>query len=264
MGGNPVAVVHDAAGLTPEQMLAFTRWMNLSESTFIVPTTRPEADYHVRIFTPATELPFAGHPTLGTCHAWLEAGNVPKTSSRVIQECGAGLVTLHRSEGRLAFEAPPLLKSGPVDVAELSYLARVLGLSTEDIVDASWTDNGPGWVTVLLSSAEAVLAVSPMGKADRQTDIGVVGLHPAGHSTAVEVRAFFTDDQLIMREDPVTGSLNAAAGAWLVQTGRLSPPYVAAQGTAMGRSGRIYVDRSPAGTLLVGGDTHTVFAGQMG
>ena len=261
--GNALAVVHQADDMDPADMLAFTRWMNMSECTFLQTPTSPEADYRVRIFTPAHELPFAGHPTLGTCHAWLEAGGQARQPGRVVQECGAGLVVLHQIDGRLAFEGPPVFRDEPVTDEELDRVVEVLGIEREAIVDARWTDNGPGWVTVLLADADAVLAVNPVGAKGREADIGVAGLHAKGQEAALEIRAFFTDDQFILREDPVTGSLNAAAGAWLVDSGRLKTPYVAAQGTAMGRAGRVYVDRSPTGALLVGGETITVGTGNL-
>ena len=263
LGGNPVAVVHDAGDMTSDHMLAFTRWMNLSECTFLQPVTAAGADYRVRIFTPDRELSFAGHPTLGTCHAWLEAGGQPKKPGLIVQQCEAGLVTLYAVEDRLAFDAPPVQRTGPVDDADLDHVVRVLGIEREEIVDAAWTDNGPGWVTVLLKSADAVLALKPDGGTGERTDIGVVGLHPSGREVALEVRAFFTDDQRVLREDPVTGSLNAAAGEWLVESGRLSAPYVAAQGTAMGRSGRIHIDRGPTGKIRVGGVTQTIISGRL-
>ena len=188
--GNPVAVVHGADGLSDEQLQRFARWTNLSETTFLLTPTTDEADYRVRIFTPSRELPFAGHPTLGTCHAWLEAGGAPR-GERVVQECPAGLVRLRRDGGRLAFAAPPLLRSGPVDEADVQHVADLLRLDRSKVVDAEWTDNGPGWVSILVPSAEDVLAIQP-GAVD--LEIGVVGPYPAGSEAAFEVRALTRKD----------------------------------------------------------------------
>jgi PhzF family phenazine biosynthesis protein len=257
--GNPVAVVLDGDGLPPEAMRQFANWTNLSETTFVLPPTEPGADYRVRIFTPAAELPFAGHPTLGTCHAWLTAGGTPRQPDVIVQECGAGLVTLRRTPDGLAFAAPPVLRDGPVDAGLLAHIADVLRVDRSAIVDASWADNGPGWVAVLLASADAVLAVRP-GLAD--LDLGVVGPYPPGSPAAFEVRAFFPKDGATA-EDPVTGSLNASVAAWLLRTGRATAPYVASQGTALGRRGRVHVSRDPDGTIWVAGGTVTCVSGQV-
>jgi PhzF family phenazine biosynthesis protein len=261
--GNPVAVVHDADGLTDEQMAAFARWTNLSETTFLLAPTDPAADYRLRIWTPGGELPFAGHPTLGSGHAWLEAGGTP-AGADVVQECGVGLVTVRRGEApgggtRLAFAAPPLLRSGPVAPEDLARIARALRLGVSDVVDAAWIDNGPGWVGVLLRDAAAVLALDPDPTAFGGLKIGVAGAHPAGTSEAqIEVRAFLPD--MGVGEDPVTGSLNAGLGQWLA--GRVLPPsYVAAQGTALGRRGRVHVTTDAAGQVWAGGDTVTTISG---
>jgi PhzF family phenazine biosynthesis protein len=250
--GNPVAVVHDAEGLDDATLQRFAAWTNLSETTFLLPPTEPAADYRVRIFTPSRELPFAGHPTLGSARAWLEAGGAPSDLDVVVQECGAGLVRIRRDGERLAFAAPPLLHGGPVDPDDLAEVVAALGVEPGVVVDAQWGDNGPGWVMVLLDSAESVLALTPDGtKMSRFPDIGVAGPHPAGGEVAYEVRAFFMPGPT---EDPVTGSLNAALGQWLVRTGRASSSYVAAQGTALGRRGRAYVDQVED-DLWVGGQT---------
>jgi PhzF family phenazine biosynthesis protein len=256
--GNPVAVVLEAGGVSDEEMQRFARWTNLSETTFVLPPEHPEADYRVRIFTPSQELPFAGHPTLGTCHAWLSAGGAPQDPEVVVQECGAGLVRVRRTPPGLAFAAPPLLRSGAVEEALLERIASALGIGRAEIVDAQWADNGPGWVAVLLESAEAVLALTP---AFIDLDLGVAGLHPEGAPEAVEVRAFFPKDGTLA-EDPVTGSLNASLGQWLLGSGRLRAPYVARQGTALGRSGRVHVSRDPDGTVWVGGGTLTCVKGE--
>ena len=256
--GNPVAVVLDADGLDDEDMARFASWTNLSETTFVLPPTQPGADYRVRIFTPTVELPFAGHPTLGTCHAWLEA-NGARNGDSVVQECGAGLVTVRREPEGLAFAAPPLLRGGPVDDALLAELVSALGLAPGDVVDAQWADNGPGWVAVLLASAEQVLALRP---GYLEMDIGVAGPHPPGSPEALEVRAFFPKDGVLM-EDPVTGSLNASLAGWLLDSGRLEAPYVARQGTALGREGRVHVSRDDDGTVWVGGATVTCVSGSV-
>jgi PhzF family phenazine biosynthesis protein len=257
--GNPVAVVLDAVGLETEEMQRFANWTNLSETTFVLPPGAPEADYHVRIFTPVAELPFAGHPTLGTCHAWLAAGGASKQADLVVQECGAGLVPVRRTDDGLAFAAPPLLRSGPVDEDVVAHLASVLRLDSAEIVDAEWADNGPGWVAVLLASADAVLALRP-GFVD--LDVGVVGPYPAGSPQAWEVRAFSPKSGSTV-EDPVTGSLNASLAQWLLRTGRAEAPYVASQGGALGRSGRVHVSRDADGTIWVGGGTVTCVAGEV-
>ncbi|HEX7473352.1 MAG TPA: PhzF family phenazine biosynthesis protein [Candidatus Limnocylindrales bacterium] len=257
--GNPVAVVLDGEGLTTEAMLRFANWTNLSETTFLLRPTVAEADYRVRIFTPVAELPFAGHPTLGSCHAWLEAGGRPRHPELVVQECAAGLVRIRRTDAGLAFAAPPLIRSGPVEESLVEHIADVLGLDRSAIQDAEWVDNGPGWVAVLLESAEAVLAVRP-GFVD--LDLGLVGPYPAGSPAAIEVRAFFPKDGATV-EDPVTGSLNASLVPWLLRTGRVATPYVASQGTALGRAGRAHVSRDADGTIWVGGGTVTCVLGEV-
>lgn len=258
--GNPLAVVLDADGLTTEQMQRFAAWTNLSETTFVLPPTDPAADYRVRIFSPVTELPFAGHPTLGTCHCWLQTGATPQRTDMIVQECRAGLVRIRQAgDDLLMFAAPPLLRSGPVDEALTGRIASALGIARSDIVEARWADNGPGWVAVLLSSATAVLALQP---SPIDIDIGVVGPYPPGAAYAIEVRAFFPKDGAMV-EDPVTGSLNAAVAQWLLNTGRATTPYVASQGTALGRSGRVYIERDDDGTVWVGGATVACVSGDV-
>lgn len=254
--GNPVAVVHDADGVSDEQMAAFARWTNLSETTFLLTPTDPAADYRLRIWTPGGELPFAGHPTLGSAHAWLEAGGVP-VGQDVVQECGAGLVTLRRRE-RLSFGAPPLTRSGPVDDADVDAIATALAIPRADIVDTAWIDNGPGWVGVLLRDAGAVLAIEPDWAAFGDLKIGVVGPYDGG-PLAAELRAFCPGYG--MPEDPVTGSLNAGVGQWLAGS-RLPTSYVASQGTALQRAGRIHVELVD-GQIWVGGDTRTTVSGSV-
>jgi PhzF family phenazine biosynthesis protein len=257
--GNPVAVVLDGDGLTTEEMQRFAHWTNLSETTFVLTPTEQEADYRVRIFTPVEELPFAGHPTLGTCHAWLSAGGGPSRADVVVQECAAGLVPVRRSNDGLAFAAPPLLRSGPVEEPLVERIASILGIERAALVDAQWVDNGPGWVAALLGSAEEVLALRP-GFVD--IHLGVVGPYPEGSPEAFEVRAFFPKDGSTV-EDPVTGSLNASLAQWLLRTGRAKAPYVASQGTALGRAGRLHVARDAEGTIWTGGGTVTCVSGEV-
>ena len=257
--GNPVAVVHDADDLTDVQMAALASWTNLSETTFLLRPTVPGADYRLRIFTPARELPFAGHPTLGSARAWLEAGGVPADDGGPVQECGAGLVRVRTGE-RLAFAAPPLVRSGPVAAADLAVITAALG--TDAVVDAAWVDNGPGWVAVLLPDAASVLALRPDPRAlaarELTRAVGVVGPHPEGGDAAFEVRAFVPETGA--GEDPVTGSLNAGLAMWLVGAGHAPPSYVAAQGTVLGRRGRVYVEHAGV-EVWIGGDTVLGVAG---
>lgn len=254
--GNPVAVVHDADALDDETMARFARWTNLSETTFLLRPRDPAADYRLRIWTPGGELPFAGHPTLGSAHAWLEAGGVP-AGSDVVQECGAGLVRLRRDDaGRLSFQAPPLTRSGPVSAEDVAGICRALRIGTDAIVEASWIDNGPGWVGVLLADAAAVLALDPDLAAFGDLKIGVVGAYDDG-PLAAEVRAFCPGYG--PAEDPVTGSLNAGIGQWLAGE-RLPSSYVAGQGTVLGRAGRVHVTRT-GDEVWVGGDTRTTITG---
>jgi PhzF family phenazine biosynthesis protein len=261
--GNPVAVVHDAEELATDEMVAITRWLNLSETTFLLSPTNSEADYRVRIFTLRGELPFAGHPTLGTCHAWLSTGGRP-AGEFVVQECGIGLVPLRRGE-RLSFAAPPLIRSGPVDDGFVEEVAAVLGIRSSAIVGAEWVDNGPGWVGILLEDSESVLALEPdIGRyrGSEQLDIGVVAPHSDGSDVDFEVRAFFANDKGQPVEDPVTGSLNASLAQWLIGSGRAPDSYVAAQGTSIGRAGRVHITRDGSG-VWVGGSTTTHVSGEI-
>ncbi len=255
--GNPLAVVLDGTGLSTAQMQHFTNWTNLSEATFVLPPTHAQADYAVRIFCPGRELPFAGHPTLGTCHAWLAAGGVPK-AEEVVQECGVGLVKIQRTAGRLAFAAPPLRRGGPLDEADVQQIARGLGVARSDILHHAWCDNGPLWRGVMLGSAEQVLALQPDVLLLQGLDIGVVA--PASGETQFEVRAFFPGNNGLC-EDPVTGSLNAALGQWLIGAGLAPVRYVASQGTAMARAGRVHVHRDAQGQVWVAGDSVTSVQG---
>ena len=259
--GNPVAVVLDSQDLDDEDLKRFSVWTNLSECTFVFPPSDPAADYRVRIFSLNTELPFAGHPTLGTARAWLEAGGVPKNSNRVVQECGIGLVDIQIEAQRLAFSAPERLRSGPVDDSLLNDLIDIIGVKSEQVIDAEWLDNGPGWVGLLLDNATSVLDLKPdASNHPGRWDIGVIAPSDSGAGTAFELRAFFTEGHEPLREDPMTGSLNASAAQWLISSGRASAPYVASQGTAMGRNGRIYISQD-AGMLWVGGEAKVVISG---
>jgi PhzF family phenazine biosynthesis protein len=267
--GNGLAVVLDGRGLTSERMLGFTKWTNLSEATFVLPPEDPQADYRVRIFTTSGELPFAGHPTLGTCHAWLQAGGKPK-GEFIVQECGVGLVKIRRDGDRLAFAAPPLRRSGPLDGNDLEIIARGLRIRREDIVAHAWCDNGPGWRGVMLRSAEEVLALKPdgalldglfIGVTAPRGKVGVVAPRPTGDECAFEVRAFFPGNNGTA-EDPVTGSLNAALAQWLTREGHAGDEYIAAQGTAIGRAGRVHV-RKDGADLWIGGQSVTCIDGQV-
>jgi PhzF family phenazine biosynthesis protein len=243
-------------------MQAITRWMNLSETTFLLPPSTEDADYRVRIFTLQREMPFAGHPTLGSCHAWLKAGGRPKNGDEIAQECGAGLIPLRRTNGVLAFAAPPLIRTGSVDESKLEEIAQALRIPRTAIVDAEWADNGPGWIAVLLESAEAVLKLEPARDHPTRLDIGVVGLYPPGGAAAIELRALFSDHNGALLEDPVTGSLNASVAQWLLRTRRLHSPYTASQGKCIGRSGLIFIEQDGAGKVWVGGRTTTLIDGR--
>ena len=257
--GNPVAVVLDGDGMSTDEMQKFARWTNLSETTFVLPPRAAGADYRVRIFTTSTELPFAGHPTLGTCHGWLQDMTEAERPATVVQECDAGLVQVRPIPVGLAFAAPPLLRYEPVDDSLISQLAASLGVARDDVVDAHWVDNGPGWVAVLLADADAVLSVRPTSL---DLPVGVAGPYPAGSPCAVEVRGFFPMGGILV-EDPVTGSLNASLAQWLLDTNRVPAPYVASQGSALGRAGQVYIDRDDAGVIWVGGGTVTCVTGDV-
>ena len=258
--GNPLAVVHGADTLSDAQMHAFARWTNLSETTFLLKPTDPAADYRVRIFTPHRELPFAGHPTLGSCHAWLEAGGAPRSNSETVQQCAVGLIRIRRSGVRLAFAAPPRLRTGPLEDELLARIGHALSLRPEDIVDHQWVDNGPGWAAVRLRSAEAVLHLQIDWPALGGIKLGVVGPHAAGHDAQFEVRALIGEGAGY--EDPVTGSLNASLAQWLIETGAAPEAYVAAQGTCLQRAGRVHIHRE-AGTVWVGGVSVSCVRGEL-
>ncbi|WP_369345464.1 PhzF family phenazine biosynthesis protein [Demequina globuliformis] len=260
-----MAVVLDAEDLTATQMQTIAQWTNLSETTFVTAPTDPGADYHVRIFTPVQELPFAGHPTLGTARAWLDAGNAPRTPGTVIQQCGVGLVPVRVDGDRLSFAAPPRVRSGTPADADLDRACERLRLTREEVVATAWVDNGPGWLGIVLANADRVLAIDPdPSPTDEAGHYGVVGPYGAGgpDGVAVEVRAFIYDPGTAVREDPVTGSLNAALGQWLTESGRLTAPYVARQGTAMGRDGRVSVT-AEGSDLWIGGSAHILLSGSI-
>lgn len=261
MRGNPLGVVHGGVGLSDAQMLALTRWLGFSETTFLLPPTDPKADYRVRIFFPAGELPFAGHPTLGSCHAWLEAGGVAQHEGVVFQECGVGLVELKRDEGRLAFRAPELVRTGPLDGDELGEAIRVAGVRREQVVEAVHVANGPRWQMLRLRSVEDLLAAEPAAKAPVGTDVGLVAPHAPGGEVAWEVRAFFADQHGAVKEDPVTGSFNAGVAMHLFAGGLAEGSYVAGQGQKVGADGRIVCSRDETGAVWIGGRTATISRG---
>ncbi len=259
LGGNPLAVVHTAEGLSEAQMAALARWTNLSETTFLLPPADPGADYYVRIFTPGGELPFAGHPTLGSCHAWLAAGGKPRMPGLVVQQCGVGLVRVRCDGPRLEFAAPPLRRTGVLEPDVLAKIAKALALLPSDIVHHQWVDNGPGWGAVMLRSARQVLSLQADWASLAPLKLGVVGPHEAGHDAAFEVRAFSGSGGY---EDPVTGSLNASLAQWLIGAGLAKSSYVAAQGTALQRAGRVHL-RKDGEDVWVGGDVVAVILGEV-
>ncbi|MCY7314414.1 MAG: PhzF family phenazine biosynthesis protein [Rubrivivax sp.] len=263
--GNPLAVVHEAEGLSDDTMAAFARWTQLSETTFLLPPGAADlgagADYRVRIFTPHQELPFAGHPTLGSCHAWLAAGGRPQQHGMVVQACAAGLVRIRQQGQRLAFAAPPLLRGGPLDDALIDRIVQGIGLSRADVLRHQWVDNGPGWCALQLHTAAQVLAVQPDWAVLGNIKLGLVGEQPAGRDAQIEVRALIGLGSSGY-EDPVTGSLNASLAQWLVAAGVLPPRYVAAQGTVLQRAGRVHVAQQGA-DLWIGGDVVSCIEGRL-
>ena len=258
--GNPVAVVHDADGVEDADMQRIANWTNLSETTFVLTPTDPTADYRVRIFTPDRELPFAGHPTIGTCHAWLEAGGQPIAADTIVQECEAGLITLRRDTDRLAFAAPPMVRTGPLTAEERADAVAVLGIDAGAVLAAEWVDNGPGWCVVQVATPAEVLAIEAGPPRGEIEDIGVVAVQPKGTDADIEIRAFFAVNGTML-EDPVTGSLNASVAQWLIASGRIEAPYVAAQGTAIGRAGRVHITTDGEGAVWVGGHAVTCVSG---
>lgn len=249
LSGNPVAVIHDAETLSEEQMAALARWTNLSETTFLLKPDNPRADYRLRIFAPGGELPFAGHPTLGSCHAWLSAGGKPGDSDVIVQQCKAGLITIRREGSLLAFAAPPLIRSGPLENDVVDKIAKAFDLQPSDIVRHQWVDNGPGWCAVMLRSAQEVLSLKPDWATLSPLNLGVAGLHSSTHDADLELRAFIGRGGY---EDPVTGSLNASVAQWLIKEGALKSTYTAAQGTVLQRAGRVHLRQSSDGTWVAG------------
>ena len=267
--GNPVAVVHGAVGLADDQMAAFASWTNLSETTFLLPPSKDAgeagADYRLRIFTPAGELPFAGHPTLGSAHAWLEAGGVPAAEGRIVQECGLGLIELRRDGEDLAFRAPGFLRAGEVDEQTLARAIGALGVPRDRVLRSNWIDNGPGWLGIQLVSADDVLGLRPDFVAMSGLEIGVIGAHEEDQRAELgadyEVRAFCPGFSI--PEDPVTGSLNAGFALWLVRAGHLPGDFVTRQGTALRRNGRVRITTDEAGDIWVGGTSRTLIEGTL-
>lgn len=257
--GNALPVIADADGLDGAEMQRLTRWFGYSETAFLLAPTKASADYRTRIFTLDRELPFAGHPTLGSCHAWLEIGEQPRQSDRIIQECGAGLVELRTAADTLAFAAPPLVRSGAAEERDVARFADFLGVARSEILEAAWIDNGPGWAGVMLASPEALLALRPPSSWPERIELGVVAPYPSGSEAAYEVRSFFSGERGAVLEDPITGSLNASIAQWIGD--RFASPYVAHQGTAIHRKGRVTVDRDGAGQYWIGGRTVTVASG---
>jgi len=258
--GNPLALVHDAQDLTDQDMARLARWTNLSETAFLLPATHPDADYRVRIWTPRRELPFAGHPTLGSCHGWLSQSGMPKADDCIVQECAIGLVKIRRDDTRLAFAAPPLLRSGPIGTPALEAIARGLNISLNQVIDHQIVDNGPAWVALLLDSADSVLKIRPDVSALAPYKVGIAGPYPAGEDVQFEVRAFAADAG--GGEDPVTGSLNAGIASWFIKTGIAPDSYVVSQGTALGRQGRLYIQQVD-GHIWVAGQCLTTIEGTL-
>ncbi|WP_061961830.1 PhzF family phenazine biosynthesis protein [Demequina flava] len=261
--GNPVAVVLGADGLTTQEMARISAWTNLSECTFVLDPTEPGADYRVRIFSLTNELPFAGHPTLGTARAWLDARGVSQTPGTVVQECGAGLVPVRVDGDNLAFAAPPRIRSGPVATEELAAACALLNIDPSTVVDAAWADNGPGWIALWLGNVDEVLAVSPDGAPQPGLRmVGIAARHDAAGPADVEVRTFFNDTDGPLREDPITGSFNASLAQWLLESDRLCAPYTARQGTMLGRAGHVTIT-AEGGDVWVGGWTHVAITGEI-
>ncbi|WP_420310627.1 PhzF family phenazine biosynthesis protein [Streptomyces sp. YS-B37] len=257
--GNPVAVVLDGIGLSDEEMQGLARWTNLSETTFLLPPTVPEADYRVRIFTPGGELPFAGHPTLGSARAWLEGGGTPQDDERVVQECGVGLVTVRRGEDVLSFAAPPRLREGALDEDQLLRFVGALGIERDQVVAHEWVDNGPGWAVVRLSTAAEVLALEPDFSLVPDAMVGAIGPHPDGSRHAFEMRTFAPGAGV--PEDPACGSMNAGVGQWLTSTGAAPASYRVSQGTRLGRAASIEITADADGTVWVSGAAVVLISG---
>lgn len=258
--GNALAVVHEANDLSEKTMSGFARWTNLSETTFLLSPTNSEADYRVRIFTPGDELPFAGHPTLGSCYAWLLAGGRPHSEEIIVQECGVGLVKIRRDGTKLAFAAPPAKRTGDLGEDTLLKITSCLGISRNEIISHQWVDNGPGWCAIMLGSARQVLDLKPDFQKMGGLALGVIGPHPAGSKTDFEVRGFVPS--LGVPEDPVTGSLNAGIAQWLIASGQAGDHYVATQGTVLRRNGSVFVDKV-GNDIWIGGEVVACIEGRV-
>jgi PhzF family phenazine biosynthesis protein len=261
LSGNPLAVVRGGEALDDAAMLGLTRWLGFSETTFLLEPTDPDADYRVRIFYPAGELPFAGHPTLGSAHAWLATGGVSRRPGVVVQECGVGLVEVRGEGDHLAFRAPPLIRSGPLDAGERADALQLTGADASQIVAAVHAANGPHWKVLHLASAEAVLAAQPMSRAPVGTDVALLGACAPGSPAQFELRAFATDATGRLFEDPVTGSLNAAVAQYLFASGQAHGSYIAAQGRKVGADGRVHCVQEDDGAVWIGGRVETVSRG---
>ncbi len=257
--GNPLAVILDGQGISDADMQQMARWTHLSETTFVLPATTEEADYRLRIFTPGGEVPFAGHPTLGSAHAWLESGGSPRDPELVVQQCTAGLIPIRREGGVLSFAAPPTTRTGPLEPDFLSRIVAAFGIDSSQVVAHQWVDNGPGWAVLRLATAQQVLALEPDLSAIPDAMVGAIGAYPQGSETAFEMRTFAPG--VGVAEDPVCGSMNASVGQWLVRTGEVAGPFRVSQGTRLGRTGRISITPDDDGTVWVGGNTTTLFRG---
>jgi PhzF family phenazine biosynthesis protein len=258
--GNALAVVHGADNLSDKQMTKFANWTNLSETTFLLNPINDSADYKVRIFTPNNELPFAGHPTLGSCFAWLSNGGIAKSKDVIIQECAIGLIKIRKDGSRLSFEAPELIKSGSLDDLTLKKVAMSLRIGVSDIINHQWVDNGPGWCAVMLKNAQQVLALDPDPQLLKDFKIGVIGSYPDGSETDFEVRAFAMPYGIY--EDPVTGSLNAGIAKWFFNTNSVKDEYTVSQGKALGRDGKIFIQKID-NTIWVGGEIISCINGEL-
>lgn len=256
--GNPVAVIHDAESTEDETMQRIAQWTNLSETTFVLPPTSERADYRLRIFTPTGELPFAGHPTLGSARAWLENGGLPHTAGRIVQECKAGLVELRDDGDVLAFAAPPLIRTGPIEKDYLAQIITAYGVTAEQVIGHQWVDNGPGWAVVQFASAEEVLALEPDLSLIPDAMVGAVGAYPEGEVHAFELRAFAPAANVL--EDPICGSLNASVAQWLIRTGQAPERYTVAQGARLDRAGQITISLEDE-TVWVGGAATALLSG---
>jgi len=257
--GNPVAVILDGEGLTNEEMQTVARWTNLSETTFVLPPTTESADYRLRIFTPGGELPFAGHPTLGSCHAWLEHGGTPRDPETIVQEVEAGLVEVRRGDAILSFAAPPTRRTGELEGPYLQQIIAAFGIDRNKVLSHQWVDNGPGWSVIRLATAQEVLDLDPDLSLIPDAMVGAIGSYPEGSEHAFEMRTFAPG--VGVAEDPVCGSMNASVGQWLTRTGEVTGGYRVSQGSKLGRAGDITITPDEAGNVWVGGATTTLFRG---